>query len=264
VTVDVVDALGNVVTNSTATVTISQSSGPSGATLGGTTTQTAVNGVATFNNLTLNTAGTYTLVAKSSGLTNAISSSFVEVTPQTETVNCPSGACTGALSSPAGTTPSSITVTTTHQPGANGNLTLSVDVGTPPVCKTLAGTPYVGFDQNFYGFVYTPNAGTPQVAKTATYTLFNTGGVEGIHLCFAAPYQFEQLDDSNAVPGTLPDGSPGFVGLLEACDPAEDGATPDPCQTAATVPDSGVSTGVDTVITISIPAGLGGDPFIHA
>jgi hypothetical protein len=258
VTVDVLDGLGNVVTNSSAAVTISQNSGPS-ATLGGSTTQTAMNGVATFNNLTLDTAGTYTLAANSSGLKNAISNSFVEVTPQTQTTSCPKskgGACTATLSSPTGTTPSSITVMTTGQKGASGNLTLSVDVGTAPVCTTLAGTPYVAHDQNFYGFVYTPDAGTPELAKTATYTLFNTGGQEGIHLCFAAPYPFEQLDDSPAQSvATLPDGTgPGFAGLLENCDPAEDGTNPDPCQTTTT-------SGSNTVITISIPPGLNGDPW---
>jgi hypothetical protein len=259
VTVDVVDGAGSVVTSSSAAVTISQNTGPAGATLGGTATQTAVNGVATFNNLTLNTAGTYTLVTKSSGLTNATSNPFVEVTPQTQTTNCPGGSCTLTVGSPAGTTPSSSTVTTTGQKGAKGTLSLSVDVGTKPVCNTLAGTPYQGVDQNFYSALYTPtDNGNTQVAKTIMYTIFNTGGHEGINLCFAAPYPFEQLDDSPAVAGTLPDGSPGFVGLLEKCDPAEDGATPDPCQTVATVADP--NGGTDTVFTITIPAGEPGDP----
>jgi hypothetical protein len=257
VTVEVVDGLGNVV-DSSASVSVSQQSGPPGATLGGMTTQTAAHGVATFGNLTLDKAGTYTLAANATGLTPAISGSFVEST-QTQTVPCPGGACTTTLSSPPGTTPSSVTVTTTGSPGAGGTLNLSVDVGTKPVCATSSGAPYVGHDQNFYGTVYTPNAGTAQVAKTMKYTLFDTGGVQGIHLCFAAPYEFEVLGDTNAPPGTLPDGTPGFVGLLENCDPAND-AVADPCQTTTTVPDSNVPTGVDTVITISIPAAELGDP----
>lgn len=151
-----------------------------------------------------------------------------------------------AATSP-GTTLSSITVMTTGQAGAKGNLSLSVDVGAKPVCATPRRDLYVAHDQNFYGAVYTPDADTPQDANTITYTLFNTGNVQGIHLCFAAQHPFEQLDEGNAVAGTLPDGGSGFVGLLESCDPAEDGTTPDPCQTTATMPESGVSTELDTL-----------------
>jgi hypothetical protein len=63
VTVAVVDANGNTVPDSTAPVTLSIKSGPHGARLGGHTTVRAVNGVATFADLTLNVAGTYTLKA---------------------------------------------------------------------------------------------------------------------------------------------------------------------------------------------------------
>src|SRR5262249_50160021 len=61
VTVIVVDAYGNTVESSDQAVTLSLASGPDGATLGGTTTVQAVNGVATFSDLTLPQAGTYTL-----------------------------------------------------------------------------------------------------------------------------------------------------------------------------------------------------------
>ena len=60
-TVKLEDANGNVVTSSTAQVTI------------GSTTVSAVAGVAAFTNLVFNTAGNYTLTATSQGLTNAIS-----------------------------------------------------------------------------------------------------------------------------------------------------------------------------------------------
>ena len=50
---------------------------PRRSTLGGTLTATAVDGVATFTNLTLNQPGTgYTLHATASGLTAATTSSF--------------------------------------------------------------------------------------------------------------------------------------------------------------------------------------------
>jgi hypothetical protein len=71
--VQIEDGNGNLVTSSTASVTITST--VSGVT--GTTTVSAVGGVATFNNLLLNTTGTYTLMASSSGLTGATSTSIV-------------------------------------------------------------------------------------------------------------------------------------------------------------------------------------------
>ena len=53
-------------------MTLALSGGTSGAVLGGTVTGTAVNGVAAFTGLTINTAGTgYTLTASSGTLTSA-------------------------------------------------------------------------------------------------------------------------------------------------------------------------------------------------
>lgn len=79
VTVKVFDSNGVWDTTSSASVTVAITSGTgtSGATLNGTLTQTAVNGVATFSNLSINKDGSgYTLTATSSGLTSAASSSF--------------------------------------------------------------------------------------------------------------------------------------------------------------------------------------------
>jgi plastocyanin len=77
VTVRVQDASGNPVTSSTAPITIAIGNNSGGATLGGTTTQTAASGVATFSDLTLDKSGAaYTLSASSSGLTSATSGAF--------------------------------------------------------------------------------------------------------------------------------------------------------------------------------------------
>src|SRR5262249_15258485 len=54
-------------------VSLTISSGPGGATLQGTTTATPLGGVATFNNLLLNTAGTYVLKATAAGATTGTS-----------------------------------------------------------------------------------------------------------------------------------------------------------------------------------------------
>jgi hypothetical protein len=69
--VQVQDTYGNLVTSSGASVTIT-----SPASVTGTTTVSAVGGVATFTNLILNTSGAYTLTAASSGLSSANSSSI--------------------------------------------------------------------------------------------------------------------------------------------------------------------------------------------
>jgi hypothetical protein len=76
ITVAVVDAYGNTVTTSTAPVTLALASGPAGANLSGTTTIHAVHGVATFTNLSVNVAGTYTPKAIGGTLTPDISNPF--------------------------------------------------------------------------------------------------------------------------------------------------------------------------------------------
>ena len=61
----------------TGPVTIALGANPGSATLGGTTTVSAIGGVATFSNLTVNRSGTgYRLVASAAGLTSATSSAF--------------------------------------------------------------------------------------------------------------------------------------------------------------------------------------------
>ena len=75
------DASGYVVTSSNSSVTLAIGANPSGGTLGGTVTMAAVNGVATFSNLSITKTGTgYRLTAKDGSLTGAISGSF-NVTP---------------------------------------------------------------------------------------------------------------------------------------------------------------------------------------
>jgi Bacterial Ig-like domain (group 3) len=76
VTVQILDA-GNHPTTSTANVTISIGANPGGSTLGGTATVAAVNGTATFNDLSINNAAVgYTLVAGSTGLAGITSNLF--------------------------------------------------------------------------------------------------------------------------------------------------------------------------------------------
>src|SRR6185503_7337578 len=63
VTVSVEDANGNIVQGSTASISLALGNNPAGGTLSGSTTVTALNGVATFGGLSVDKASTgYTLV----------------------------------------------------------------------------------------------------------------------------------------------------------------------------------------------------------
>jgi hypothetical protein len=76
-TIDAEDPQGNVDTTFNGKVTLAIAANPGSATLGGTLTATAVNGVASFSGLTLNKPGSgYTLQATSTGLTSWTSSPF--------------------------------------------------------------------------------------------------------------------------------------------------------------------------------------------
>ena len=86
----------------TARVTLTIATGPAGATLGGTTTVAAQNGVATFSNLNVSEAGAYILVASDGALTSNTSGSFNVIMPSPLVptlggVNVPSSAVAGKL-----------------------------------------------------------------------------------------------------------------------------------------------------------------------
>ena len=81
VQVAVVDGFGNLQTNSTAPIALSLTNGSAGATLSGTLVKNAVNGIATFDNLSINLAGAgYTLIATSGALQPATSNPFAIAT----------------------------------------------------------------------------------------------------------------------------------------------------------------------------------------
>src|SRR5207249_2102005 len=71
------DAQGNTATQFSGSVTVTLGTNPGGGTLSGTTTIAAVGGVAAFNNLSIDKAGTgYTLAATATGLSPATSVGF--------------------------------------------------------------------------------------------------------------------------------------------------------------------------------------------
>ncbi len=76
VQVAIQDVAGQTVAGRTDAVTLRLATNPGGATLGGQTTRNAVNGIATFSDLTVNQAGSYTLAAAATGLTEETSAAF--------------------------------------------------------------------------------------------------------------------------------------------------------------------------------------------
>jgi hypothetical protein len=77
------DSLGGIDSAFTGSITISFASNPTGAGLSGTTVARPVNGIASFSNLSIDQAGTYTLQAGASGATTVVSGAFTISTPTT-------------------------------------------------------------------------------------------------------------------------------------------------------------------------------------
>jgi len=70
------DSTGRSDSSFTGTITVGLASNSTGGLLGGTTVVRPVNGIATFSNLTIDKAGTYTLEASASGAATVTSSAF--------------------------------------------------------------------------------------------------------------------------------------------------------------------------------------------
>jgi hypothetical protein len=140
--VDVDDIDGDIVATDESSVTIQINTGPAGAMLNGSLTMVtvqAVNGVATFSPITLDTAGSYTLTASdaSDNLTNATSGTFTVAPGSAFKLGfpaTPSAAAVGVAISPA------VVVDVEDQFGnvvsSTDSITISVATGT----GTLNGT----------------------------------------------------------------------------------------------------------------------------
>ncbi len=151
VTVRVLDASNNLVANSSAPVTLVIGTNPGSGTLSGTLTQNAVNGVATFANLSIDKIGPgYTLAASSSGLTGATSSAF--------NITIGAAAKLAFFTQPSDGTPNTAFPTQprvevqdaggnrrTSNPGGNANITLAIVSGTgaPGAVLTCTTNPLV-------------------------------------------------------------------------------------------------------------------------
>jgi len=79
IVVDLEDGSKNIATNNDSIVTLSIKSGPAGASLGGTTSLAADNGIATFSDILLETAGHYRLMASEGDL--VVASKTITILP---------------------------------------------------------------------------------------------------------------------------------------------------------------------------------------
>lgn len=247
--VDILNSDGSLASGSAASVTISLAPNAANGSLSGTTTVNAVNGVATFNDLTINRAGLgYMLVASSPEGASATSKAFDEVNAGTR--------CTGSSTCSATATTPTSSLNVTMPPSTTGTISLAIDVGTPLVC---AG--YIARDSNWFSFLASSSANE----KVVTYTVRPSAAAKEIvgstQFCLGAPYAFEQRGGGPAPAAVLPDGSSGFVGLLPNCVATSRG----PCISGrSTTPDASSPTGFDVVLTVRFPAGLPGDPWGRA
>jgi hypothetical protein len=220
VTVAVEDATGATVTSDTSTVTLTLSSGTFA---GGSNTVSAaaVNGVATFSNLVINTPGSYTLAASDGTLTGATSSSFAVsagVASKLAFVQQPSNATASAAISPAVTvavqdaggntvTSDTSTVTLTLSSGtfAGGSNTVSaaavngVATFSNLVINTAGSYTLAASDGSLTGATsnaFTISAGSSifidfnsgAASFTSNFKVYNNGGANNTSLAWGATF----------------------------------------------------------------------------
>jgi hypothetical protein len=140
VQVQVRDAYGNLVTSSSASISLALETNPGGGTLGGTTTVTAINGVSTFSNLAINRAGVgYSLRATSSGLSPAVSGAFdITVGPAARLsfTSQPSNTPVDSIISP----PVQVTIQDSQGNRVSSSAPVTVSLAANPGGATLGGT----------------------------------------------------------------------------------------------------------------------------
>jgi hypothetical protein len=252
VTVEVLDSSNQSLSGSSAPVTMGLHENPGLATLGGTTTEPASGGTASFADLTLNKPGSpYELAASSGTLTGANSGNFAI---QDQAQFCSSGTCTTTDGTSNGN--QGVVQGTVNTPGT---LTESVnsDANAPLTC---AG--YASVDPNNYSF----NAPSDW-SKVITITIVPTTNLgnnpkqvlKNQQICFEAPYPFTTNSGAQAAQTAFPDGTPGYIGLLPDCG----GNVSGPChnrQADTTIPNKHSKSGYNIVLVADVPPGEPGDP----
>ncbi len=195
VTVKVLDRFGNLLASDNSDqVTLAFGSNPAGGTLSGTTTATVSGGVATFADLSIDTAGSYTLAASSSGLSGATSTAFTVRVPPPDHLAFSAQPAAAAAGSALG----SVQVELLDQFGhlASGDnsdqVTLSVASGPGGFASGSTTVTASGGIATFSNLVLT-TAGTYRLSATATGGLtgansdgFTVSPAAADHLAFSA------------------------------------------------------------------------------
>jgi VCBS repeat-containing protein len=202
VKVAIQDAGGNTVTSATDAITIGIGSNPAAGTLSGTTTVSAVNGVATFTGLSIDKSGNgYTLTATGSGLTAVTSPSF-DIVPGAANrlvfITGPSDRIVGEKFSP------SIQVQV-QDAGGNPVLTATNPITITSVTGTLTGTstvtPLLGTGTATFNNLAVNKAGT-------AYTL--TAFASGVSSATSDPFDVAKATTTIGITSKSPIGNSVF------------------------------------------------------
>lgn len=264
VTVQVLDQNGAPLTTFNGPVTMSLASNLAGATLSGDTSETPDgSGTASFSDLQIDQSGLYELGAASGTLTGT-SEGF---TIADKVASCTPGVTCQTTAGSADGNQSTISATST---GASGFLAESVNANGSQAQLSCAG--YTTADPNTYQSLTTMPA---DEAITITITNPPPGSslssnpskaLKQQQICFGATQDFVTASGQYAggvghqPNGTLPDGAPGYIGLLPACSKKTTG----PCQNVqqqSWVPDPKRKLGYDLILVLDVPAAYSEDPF---
>jgi hypothetical protein len=238
---------------------------PPGAGLNGTTTVLSnSDGNAVFDDLSVTTAGTYTLTASSSGITPATSVAF---TAFDGAVTCANNLACSASAAVSGFVPgtgepytNTVVVDTAPNPSPGvpddgGPLTVAYDIGPNFTC---GATGLVSPDREV---IDGPNRAKTVRSTIAKVLLVAAGrSASSLRTCLVAPYRFNlglPLIGGRATPlGDITgDGNPDYSGLLPTCLPlpfpilGQTALIGPPCQVSAAADAAG-----NGVVTYRLPA----------
>jgi len=208
------DSLGNTVTSYSAAISVAIGTNPAGGTLSGTISKIASGGVASFNDLSIDKAGTgYTLTASSSGLISATSSAFdISATAASKLVfiTQPTSAIAGstiggppsvAVQDVFGNTVTSSTALITLAIGSNpSGATLSGTV-TVPASSGVATFNSLSLNKSATGYTLTASAAN---VTGATSSAFNISAGSAAALIFTT-------QPGNTIAGTSISGPPAVA-----------------------------------------------------